>query len=113
MNSSKECIFCKIVSREISTTITYEDDAIIAFSDLNPQAPTHILVIPKQHFASILELHDSKISTKLFEAIRKIMQEKDIENFRTVINTGEQAGQTVFHLHIHLLAGRNFSWPPG
>ena len=108
-----DCIFCKIANHEIPTTPVYEDENVIAFNDLNPQAPVHILVIPKKHTASLVDVQDSDMMNYLFEAVRNIVKQEKITDFRTVINTGSEAGQTVFHLHIHILAGRPLLWPPG
>ena len=107
------CIFCKIANKEIPTTPVYEDDDTIAFNDLNPQAPVHVLVIPKKHYASLNELDDSRVMSALLNAVRKTVEKLGIKEYRTVINTGESAGQTVVHLHIHILAGRPLLWPPG
>jgi len=107
------CIFCKIANKEIQTSPVYEDDYTIAFNDLNPQAPVHVLVIPKKHFASLNELDDEKVMSALLNAVRKTVEKLGIKEYRTVINTGEGAGQTVFHLHMHILAGRPLLWPPG
>ena len=109
----ENCIFCKIANKEIPSNFVYEDENTVAFNDLNPQAPTHILVIPKKHFASLNELNDEKIMSALFKAVKNVTQKFDIKEYRTVINTGESAGQTVFHLHIHILSGRPLKWPPG
>lgn len=109
-------IFAKIISREIPAEIVFEDDLCLAFNDVNPQAPTHILIIPKKPIARLAEAHDED------QALlgHLLLKARDIANglgfgdaYRVVINNGERAGQTVFHLHIHLLAGRPFSWPPG
>lgn len=108
-----DCIFCKIANHEILTEPVFENDKVIAFNDLSPQAPVHILVIPKKHVASVAEVKDLEMMKDLFDAVQKIVKEKNITDFRTVINTGEEAGQSVFHLHIHILAGRPLLWPPG
>ena len=108
-----DCIFCKIAKHEIPTEPVYENDKVIAFNDLNPQAPVHILVIPKEHVSSINEITDLAIMQDLFDAIQKIVSKLGIKDYRTVINTGAGAGQTVFHLHIHILGGRPMLWPPG
>ncbi|EFM39003.1 scavenger mRNA decapping enzyme [Peptostreptococcaceae bacterium AS15] len=109
-----DCIFCKIVNGEIPSKIVYEDDNVLAFNDIDPQAPVHIVVIPKKHFANILELNDSTILNAIFDSIRKIADEQKMEKgFRIVCNTGSDGGQTVDHLHFHILAGRNLQWPPG
>lgn len=107
------CIFCKIANKEIPSNFVYEDDETVAFNDLNPQAPVHILVIPKKHFASVNELDDEKVMTALFKAVKNVTKKLGIDEYRTVINTGESAGQTVFHIHVHILAGRPLKWPPG
>lgn len=109
----ENCIFCKIANKEIPSNLVYEDDFTAAFNDLNPQAPVHVLVIPKKHFASLNELDDEKYMTALFNAVKEVTKKLGIKEYRTVINTGESAGQTVFHLHIHILAGRPLKWPPG
>lgn len=108
-----ECIFCKIANKEIPVDLIYETETTAAFNDLNPQAPVHFLVIPKEHFSSLNELNDKKIMSDLLETVRQTTEKLNIKEYRTVINTGETAGQTVFHLHIHVLAGRNLQWPPG
>lgn len=107
------CIFCKIANKEIPSNFVYEDDETVAFNDLNPQAPVHILVIPKKHFASVNELDDEKVMTALFKAVKNVTKKLGIDEYRTIINTGESAGQTVFHIHVHILAGRPLKWPPG
>ena len=109
----ENCIFCKIANKEIPSNFLYEDEYTVAFNDLNPQAPTHILVIPKKHFASLNELDDEKVMSALFKAVQNVTKKLGIKEYRTVINTGESAGQTVFHIHIHILAGRPLEWPPG
>ena len=109
----EDCLFCKIASGEISSDKVWEDDKTFAFNDISPQAPTHILVIPKQHVASINELKDTSLMNDLFSSVQKITEKLGIKEYRTVINTGKDAGQTVSHLHIHILAGRPLLWPPG
>lgn len=112
--SEKDCIFCKIVEKEIPSTVVYEDEAILAFKDIEPQAPVHIVIIPKEHYKSVLEVTDPEVYQKLLEAGKKISEKLGLDNgFRLVINTGEEGGQTVDHLHMHLLSGRNLQWPPG
>lgn len=109
-----DCIFCKIVSGEIPSKVVYEDDNVLAFKDIDPQAPIHIVVIPKKHFANILELNDSNILKAIFDSIKNIAAEQKMKDgFRIVCNTGAQGGQTVDHLHFHILSGRNLQWPPG
>ena len=109
----EDCIFCKIANKEIPSALVYEDENTVAFNDLSPQAPSHILVIPKKHYASLNELDDEKVMSALFNAVKNVTKKLGIKDYRTVINTGETAGQTVFHLHIHILAGRPLKWPPG
>lgn len=109
-----DCLFCKIVNGDIPCTKVYEDDNVLAFRDIDPKAPSHIIVIPKKHFSNILEIKDIQIQAALFDAFQKIAkQEKFDDGFRLVCNTGEQGGQTVEHLHFHILSGRNLQWPPG
>ena len=109
-------IFKKIIDKEIPTDILYEDDFCIAFNDINPQAPIHILIIPKKEIPqlSLSDENDSELLGKLLIAANKIAEDHDTKDaFRIVINNGAKAGQSVFHLHLHLLAGRPLSWPPG
>jgi histidine triad (HIT) family protein len=109
------CLFCRIVAKEITASIVYEDDQILAFNDVNPQAPVHILVIPKQHVGSIADEAAAKLTARLFSVMRTIAQEKGIEQsgYRIVVNHGKDSGQAVPHLHFHLLGGRPLLWPPG
>ena len=112
-----DCIFCKLINREIPAKILYEDNQIIAFEDINPQAPTHILLIPKEHFASLNDIPEEKkeILSHLLLRARNIAQELGIKEngYRIVLNTGKNSGQDVFHIHFHLLGGRRMTWPPG
>ena len=112
-----ECIFCKIVARTIPAALVYEDNVVVAFDDINPQAPTHTLVIPRIHVASIAELQDSDVGLlgRLMLAGNKVAKLKGIADagYRIVINTGAHGGQSVFHLHLHVLGGRHLAWPPG
>ena len=111
-----DCIFCKIANKEINSALIYEDDSVVAFRDLNPQAPQHILIVPKKHVANIIELNDKELAAHIFiEVVPKIAKEVgvDASGFRLVINTGEEGGQTVNHLHVHLIGGRKMTWPPG
>ncbi len=108
-----ECIFCKIANHQISTDLVFENDKVIAFNDLSPQAPVHILVIPKKHIHSLSDIDDFSIMNDLFEAVSEIVKKANITDYRTVINTGAEAGQSVFHLHLHILSGRAMLWPPG
>jgi histidine triad (HIT) family protein len=112
-----DCLFCKIINREIPASIVYEDDRVLAFNDINPQAPTHVLVVPKRHVASLNELSagDDEMVGELVRRAATIATERGISarGFRTVFNTNPEAGQTVFHIHLHLLGGRPMHWPPG
>lgn len=104
-----DCIFCRIVAGEIPSTKVYEDDTVLAFRDVNPQAPEHILVIPKEHVACgacEISADNAAVVGHIFEVIAKITKELNIENFRVITNNGEEAGQTVMHLHFHVLGGR-------
>lgn len=111
-----DCIFCKIAAGEIPSNKAYEDDKVLAFYDLDPQAPTHILVIPKEHIKSAAEIDESNsaLAAHIFEVAAKLAKQLGLDNgFRVVTNCGESAGQSVHHLHFHLLGGRDFTWPPG
>ena len=111
-----DTLFMKIIRREIPATIVFEDDLCLAFRDVNPQAPTHILIVPKQPLAKLADAgagHEPLLGHLLLVASRIAAQLGLAEGFRLVINNGAAVGQTVFHLHVHLLAGRSFSWPPG
>ncbi len=110
-----DCLFCKIVAGEIPATKVFEDDNILAFNDINPVSPHHILIIPKKHIATLSDSKDSdkELLGELLVAARKIASELHIADYRVVINNGKDVGQTVFHIHLHLLSGRFFSWPPG
>ena len=108
-------IFLKIVNKELPADIVYEDDIAIAFNDISPQAPTHILIIPKKEITKLTDSasNDTELLGHLLFVAKKITDDLKIENYRVVINNGSEAGQTVFHLHLHVLAGRTFGWPPG
>ncbi len=111
-----DCIFCKIVNGEIPSNKVYEDDKVLAFYDLEPQAPEHILIIPKQHIASAADItcENSSVIAHIFEVAAIIAKEKGLDNgFRIVNNCGDSAGQTVKHIHFHLMGGRDFGWPAG
>lgn len=108
-----DCVFCKIANKEIPSNLIYEDENVAAFYDLNPQAPIHFLVIPKKHYASLNEINSQEVFGEIFSVIPKITKQLGIKEYRTVVNTGESAGQTVYHIHVHVMAGRNFTWPAG
>ena len=108
-----DCIFCKIANGEIPSDFIYEDEKVVAFNDLNPQAPVHFLVIPKKHYASLNDIDSKETFADIFSAIPKITAKLGIKEYRTIVNTGESAGQTVFHIHVHVMAGRKFNWPAG
>lgn len=113
---SSSCIFCQIVKKQAPAKIIYEDDEVLAFHDINPQAPIHILIVPKKHIPNLLALSpkDTSLIGKIYLAAVKIAKEKKLqEGFRIVTNSGKLAGQTVYHLHFHFLAGRRLGWPPG
>jgi histidine triad (HIT) family protein len=110
-----DCLFCKIAAGEIPSNKVYEDDLCYAFYDIAPQAPSHFLVIPKAHIPSVSAVNasNSAVVAHIFEVIAKITAEKGIASYRVVSNIGEQAGQSVPHLHFHVLSGRDMTWPPG
>lgn len=112
---AEQCLFCRIVRREIPATIVAETDDMVAFRDITPRAPVHVLVIPRQHVASLNEATDAAQLGKLSLLAAEIARAEGIaeSGYRTVINTGPDAGQTVFHVHLHLLGGRDMGWPPG
>jgi histidine triad (HIT) family protein len=111
------CLFCRIVRREIPAAIVYEDDGLLAFNDITPQAPTHVLVIPKRHIESldVLQPDDDALVGAMIRRAAAIARERGVADagYRTVFNTNRDAGQTVFHIHLHLLGGRAMAWPPG
>lgn len=111
------CIFCKMVAGEIQPDIVYEDDAVLAFRDLNPQAPTHVLVVPRKHVATLNDLgdDDAGLLERVFAAAREVARAEGIaeRGYRTVFNCNAEAGQSVYHLHLHVLGGRAMKWPPG
>ena len=112
-----DCLFCKIINRELPGSIVYEDPQLLAFNDINPQAPTHVLIVPKRHIASLNDLspEDDQMVGELVRRAAAIAKTRGIAagGFRTVFNTNRDAGQTVFHIHLHLLGGRAMHWPPG
>ncbi len=111
------CIFCQIIDKKISAELVYEDDELAAFRDINPQAPEHILIVPKQHIAKLSEMQDDEMPLigKMYALAKKIAKENhfDETGYRLVLNEGKNGGQTIFHIHVHLLAGRRLMWPPG
>jgi len=117
MSAEHTCLFCKIIEKQIPAKVVYEDNIAVAFEDVNPQAPVHILVVPRKHVPDIQSMTDADRETigHLFWIGAKLAAEMGLTNrgYRTVINNGPDAGQTVFHIHMHLLSGRTFSWPPG
>ena len=110
-----DCLFCKIIAGDIPSKKVYEDDLCYAFYDIDPQAPTHFLVIPKAHIGSVAEVTEDNaaVVAHIFAVISKVTKQLGLDSYRVVSNIGQQAGQTVFHLHFHVLAGRDMSWPPG
>jgi histidine triad (HIT) family protein len=112
-----DCLFCKIIARAVPASIVYEDDRVLAFDDIHPQAPTHVLIVPKRHISTLNDLQDGD-DALVGEIVRRaaaIARERGLsaDGFRTVFNTNRGAGQTVFHVHLHLLGGRPMAWPPG
>jgi histidine triad (HIT) family protein len=109
------CLFCRIIAGELPATIIYRDDDVLAFRDVNPQAPTHILVVPTRHIASVADTQDSDVELlgRLITIAKQVAQTEKLSGYRLVVNTGAEAGQSVFHLHVHLLGGRRMTWPPG
>lgn len=112
---STACLFCRIAAGEIPASVVAENELCMAFRDIGPQAPTHILVIPKVHYQSLNEMADATLVAALFQMVREVANAENIDErgYRVVINTGRDGGQSVDHLHLHLLGGRKMSWPPG
>lgn len=112
-----DCLFCRIIRREIPASIVHEDERVIAFNDINPQASMHVLVVPKRHIESLnaLEPSDDAIVGEVVRRAAAIAKDRGIDQrgYRTVFNTNREAGQTVFHIHLHLIGGRSMAWPPG
>jgi histidine triad (HIT) family protein len=109
-----DCLFCRIVAGKLPATVVYEDDQVMAINDVFPRAPFHVLVVPRKHIARLSDLEDEALGGRLLQAVRKVARQGGVgDNFRLVINNGDQAGQAVMHLHIHVLGGREFGWPPG
>jgi histidine triad (HIT) family protein len=115
--TDSDCLFCKIATGEINADVVFESDDVIGFRDINPQAPTHAVIIPKRHISTINDLtdHDAETVGLLYLAARDIAKQEGFADagYRVVMNCNAAAGQTVFHIHLHLLGGRNFAWPPG
>lgn len=112
-----ECLFCKIANREIDTDLVYQDEHVVAFNDINPQAPHHVLIIPRRHINTLNDAADGDAQTlgRLFMAAARIAGDREIAEpgYRVVVNCNALAGQTVFHVHMHLIGGRAMGWPPG
>lgn len=110
-----DCLFCKMVAGEIKPDIVYEDETVLAFRDINPQAPIHLLVIPKTHIKSLNELDNTQLAGKLLRTAAQLARQEGLaeDGYRTVINSNVNGGQEVFHLHLHVLGGRKMVWPPG
>lgn len=115
--SDPDCLFCRIAAGDTSADIVYEDEQVVAFRDINPQAPVHVLVVPREHIATINDLDTERAGDvgRMYLAAAAIARNEDIadDGYRTVMNCNKGAGQTVFHLHLHVLGGRPMSWPPG
>jgi histidine triad (HIT) family protein len=109
------CLFCKIAAKKIPSAIVHDDGDVVAFHDISPKAPTHVLFIPRKHIPSVAAIDDENVAEagKVLAAVASYARKENLSDFRLVINNGEGAGQSVFHLHVHLLAGRPFDWPPG
>lgn len=116
-STEMDCLFCKIAAEQVPADVVYKDDLVVAFRDINPAAPTHILIIPTEHLNNSADLSDSHsaLLSQMFKTANKIALDENIseEGYRLVINNGKGAGQSVFHLHLHLLGGRPMNWPPG
>lgn len=110
-----DCLFCKIIAGDIPSKKVYEDELCYAFYDIDPQAPTHFLVIPKEHIQSVSQISEANqaVVGHIFAVIARLSKELGLESYRVVSNIGDQAGQSVLHLHFHVLAGRDMTWPPG
>ncbi len=110
-----DCLFCKIVTGAIQPDVVFEDDHVLAFRDINPQAPTHVLIVPKKHVATLNDLEDAELGGQLLNAAVAIAKQEGLaeQGYRTVFNCNRHGGQEVYHLHLHLLGGRQMSWPPG
>ncbi|HET90637.1 MAG TPA: histidine triad nucleotide-binding protein [Chloroflexi bacterium] len=112
----QDCVFCRIVRGEAPAQIIYQDEQVTAFRDLNPQSPTHVLIVPNRHISGVAEVdqEDAAVLGQLFVVARRVAEQEHVaDGFRLVVNNGRPAGQSVFHLHVHLLGGRAMGWPPG
>jgi histidine triad (HIT) family protein len=114
---NEDCIFCRIIEGSAKAQIVYQDDALVVFKDIRPKAPVHLLLVPRKHIPTLLDLEpgDEDLMGRIFRAAAGVAREQGLEEkgFRVVVNCGAQAGQTVFHIHFHLMGGRNLTWPPG
>jgi histidine triad (HIT) family protein len=110
-----DCLFCKMVAGDITPDVVYENDAILAFRDINPQAPVHILVIPKHHITTLNDLDDAQLGGQILQVAVELAKQEGLaeDGYRTVFNCNKNGGQAVYHLHLHLLGGRQMAWPPG
>jgi histidine triad (HIT) family protein len=113
----EDCVFCQIIDKKISSEMIYEDDDLVAFHDISPQAPSHILIVPKEHIPNLSSVEDANIPLlgKMLDIARQIAKENHFgeKGFRVALNEGKDGGQTIYHLHMHLLSGRRLMWPPG
>ena len=112
---SEDCLFCKIIAGEIPSTEVFSSETVYAFEDINPAAPTHLLIVPRIHIPMISDLQseDAPVMGELLHAAKQIGDQQDLSDYRLVVNNGSGAGQTVFHIHLHLIGGRPMEWPPG
>jgi len=110
-----QCLFCKMVNGVIKPDVVFEDDTVLAFKDINPQAPVHVLIIPKVHIATLNDLDDTLLAGQLLQTAAKLAKQEGLsdDGYRTVFNCNKKGGQEVYHLHLHLLGGRQMTWPPG
>jgi len=109
-----DCLFCRIVAGKLPATVVYEDDDVMAINDVFPRAPFHVLVVPRKHVERLSDLEDEPLGGRLLQVVRKVARQGGVgDNFRLVVNNGDSAGQNVLHLHLHVLGGRDFAWPPG
>ena len=112
-----DCLFCRIVRGDVKGNIVYQDNSVVAFKDINPKAPVHLLIVPRKHIATLLDLQqeDHSLIGKIFSVVNQLAKDQGIAQggFRVVVNCGARAGQSVFHIHFHLLGGRPMAWPPG